>query len=136
VRYPNLQQVFLSSRIYAGYAASGLNPEPYAYESGLANRAAILAQIKEERGGGIDARVGDVRLAVAPWVAWGPYLWADGARPRSDGLTWLREDFESDGTHPSPRGIAKVANRLLAFFLSSPLTPWFRIQPFPAWSNP
>ena len=29
-------------------------------------------------------------------MAWGPYLWADGEVPRSDGLQWFCSDFASD----------------------------------------
>src|SRR5204863_8267561 len=35
VRFPNLKMVYLSSRTYAGWAKTPLNPEPYAYESGF-----------------------------------------------------------------------------------------------------
>jgi hypothetical protein len=130
VRYPHLQEVFLSSRIYGGYAISPLNPEPYAYESGFSVKWVIQAQIQQMRNGGavVDARAGDLNdNTVAPWVAWGPYLWADGSRPRSDGLIWQRSDFRADGTHPSPAGIAKVGSALLRFFLDSPFTRcWFR----------
>jgi hypothetical protein len=52
---------------------------------------------------------------TAPWLAWGPYLWADGLRPRADGLTWTCADFAEDGTHPSVGGRQKVANLLLTF---------------------
>ena len=44
-RFPNLRIVYLSSRIYGGYAASALNPEPYAYESAFAARWLIQDQI-------------------------------------------------------------------------------------------
>jgi hypothetical protein len=111
--FPNLKQVFLSSRIYAGYASTPLNPEPHAYETAFADKWLIAEQI---------AGKSDLR----PWLAWGPYLWGDGMNPRKDGLTWTREDLGADGTHPSPQGQVKVAKLLLAFFKTDPTTkPWF-----------
>ncbi len=136
VRYPHLQEVFLSSRIYGGYASGSikdvaqLNPEPYAYESGFSVKWVIQAQIAQMGNGGAvtDARAGDLNEnTIAPWAAWGPYLWADGTVRRSDGLVWVSSDFTSDGTHPSAAGIAKVGTALLTFFLDSPYTRcWFR----------
>ena len=44
-RFPNLRVIYLSSRIYGGYAKSPLNPEPYAYESAWVARWLIQDQI-------------------------------------------------------------------------------------------
>jgi PEP-CTERM motif len=128
VRYPNMQQVFLSSRIYAGYATSTLNPEPYAYESAFAVKWLIQAQMNQMSGGGIDSRAGDLNYnsGIAPWITWGPYMWTNGLTPRSDGLTWQQSDFGSDGTHPSTSGRTKVGSMLLNYTLTSEFTePWF-----------
>ncbi len=113
-QFPNLRVVFLSSRIFAGYATSRLNPEPYAYESAFAVRAVI----RDQPAGG-------------PAILWGPYLWTNGAKGRAiDDLKWLPEDCGPDGTHPSASGQQKVARLLLDFFTKNPYAqPWFVRRP-------
>jgi hypothetical protein len=126
-RYPNLRIVFLSSRTYGGYAATDLNPEPYAYESGFSVKWVIESQINEMRGLPINPRAGTLNYTkkLAPLIVWGPYFWAQPT-PRSDGLSWQRSDFEEDGTHPSQIGEGKVGGILLEFFKTSPYARcWF-----------
>lgn len=120
-KFPNLKLVYLSSRIYAGYATSKLNPEPFAWYTGWTVKRLIEDQIN-----------GDASLSftgsnpMAAWLSWGPYMWADGTSPRSDGLTWVPSDYQSDGTHPGTTGRQKVAQMLLQFFSTDETTkPWF-----------
>lgn len=123
-RFPNLRIAYLSSRIYAGYAVTDLNPEPYAYESAFSVRWLIENQINSDPNLNYDLSKGSVQT---PLLLWGPYLWADGTKGRSiDDLVWLREDFAADGTHPSPSGRLKVADILLSFFKNDTNTKkWF-----------
>lgn len=111
-RFRNLKMMYLSSRIYAGYATSKLNPEPFAYQSGFAVKWLIGSQISGAAGLNYRKSKGPV---VAPWLSWGPYLWADGLHPRSDGLVWNCSDFAQDGTHPNDVGRLKVGQMLLNF---------------------
>ena len=126
VKLPNLKQVLFMSRIYAGYASSTLNPEPYAYENAFAIKRVIAQQLSGDPALNYDAASGPV---VAPWLSWGPYLWADGLNPRSDGLTWACSELNpADGTHPSATGRQKVADSLLAFVRRDVATaPWYTI---------
>jgi hypothetical protein len=128
VRYPYLRIVFLSSRIYGGYATVDLTREPYAYEDAFSIKWAIESQIMEMRGQSVNPRAGTLNYArkAAPLIVWGPYLWADGPVPRSDGLVWLRSEFEEDGVHPAQTGETKVAGLLIDFFKVSPYARcWF-----------
>jgi hypothetical protein len=122
--FPNLKLAYISSRIYAGYASSMLNPEPYAYTSGFSVKWTIQAQLNGTSSMNYDPSQGPVKV---PWVAWAPYMWANGLIARSDGVTWSCTDFQSDGTHPSqPQGQMKVGNILLQFFKTDPTTKtWF-----------
>lgn len=125
--FPNLKQVYISSRSYGGYNQPGRgNPEPYAWYNGFSVQQLILDQVN-----------GDASLAFngpgaqAPWMSWGPYIWADGKNFNSQGLNFVcPEDYESDGVHLSnPRGRLKVSSRLLNFMLSDSCTrPWFTNQ--------
>ena len=127
-RFPNLRLVYLSSRIYGGYAVTQLSPEPYAYEGAFAVRWLIQEQMQ-----GDPPRRGANRAGAdgVPVLLWGPYVWADGDRLRRPGaLTWEREDFHADGTHPSPAGRQKVAEILHRFFKTDPTArPWFATPP-------
>jgi len=121
--FPNLRIAYLSSRIYSGYSGGPLNPEPYAYEGAFAVKWTIESQIA----GAAALNYGPAGTIEAPWIAWGPYLWADGVLPRSDGLTWIcPTDFAADGTHPNPTGSLKVANLLLNFMHTDTSAYWYR----------
>jgi hypothetical protein len=114
--FPNLRQVYASSRIYVGYEESPNHAEPFTgYDNGLSVRAIVADSVNS---------------STAVWTAWGPYLWADGTTPRNDGLTWECGDYESDGVHPSIAGEQKVANELFSFFSTEPAAcAWFLADP-------
>jgi hypothetical protein len=118
-KFPQLKLVYVSSRTYGGYSKIELSREPLAYESAFAVKWLIEARINRPN----PAR-------QLPWVSWGPYLWANGLSPRSDGFIWERSDFELDGVHPSAQGALKVATTLFEFFKNDPTAqPWFRSPP-------
>lgn len=109
--FPNVKQVFLSSAIYSGYSTSPARKEPDAYNEGLAVRQFVLNEL------------GNPNV----YISWGPYLWADGVKPRKDGLSWVCSDFETDGVHPDGPAEAKVSKWLLDFFANSEATKmWFK----------
>lgn len=117
-KFVNLKVIYLSSRIYAGYATSDLNPEPFAYESGFAVRNVILEQINGNR---------SLDLNTTPVLVWGPYLWTNGENKNSTGLNWSKSDYDpKDFTHPGRgTGIEKVGRILYEFFSTDALAKKF-----------
>ena len=126
VKFPNLRIIYLSNRIYAGYATTTQNPEPYAYENSFSVRWLIQKQIAGDPDLNWSEQQGAIR---APVLLWGPDLWANGDRPRrSDGLAWLPDDFKAkDHMHPADQGAyRKSAPLILGFFKRDPTTrEWF-----------
>ena len=122
-RFPNARLCYLSSRTYGGFATTGLNPEPVAYESGFAVKWLIEKQLQGAAELNYDPARGKVR---APWLSWGPYLWANGETRRADGFFYVKTDFVGDGTHHSPDGQRKGGEQLLKFFQNDTTTRrWF-----------
>jgi hypothetical protein len=121
--FPNARAIYLSSRAYAGYGPESACPEPYAYHYGFSTKWLVEEQLAASPDLNCDPEKGPV---LAPWLAWGPYLWADGLNVRSDGLFWECSDFHPDGNHLSEDGRVKVVELLLSFFRDDPVTrPWF-----------
>jgi hypothetical protein len=117
-KFPRLKLVYVSSRTYGGYSETNLSPEPIAYESAFAVKWLIEEHINNPSPD-----------RAIPWISWGPYLWANGLTPRSDGLIWERADFEPDGVHPSAEGALKVATKLFEFFENDRTAqPWLFSQ--------
>lgn len=128
--YPNLKVVFVSGFPYGGYADPTkalyhVIKEPSSYHHNFAMKQLITRQIN-----------GDPALKykgpgkVAPYLIWGPPLWADGKNPRDyDSLTWNCEtEFAIDGGgyHLTDLGKDKMANILLDFFRTDTLSKgWF-----------
>jgi hypothetical protein len=122
-RFPNCKLAYLSGRTYGGFATTKLNPEPYAYESGFSVKWLIEEQIKGEPSLNYDPKRGAVK---APWLSWGPQLWANGETKRADGFYYTKEDFREDGTHHSPAGQLKIGGAVMEFFRGDATTrPWF-----------
>jgi hypothetical protein len=113
--FPNLQIVYLSSRTRAGTPSRQGPGEPQAYETAFGVRRVIEEHMAARRKSG----------AGGVWLSWGPYLWANDAK-RSDGLVWECGDLQADTIHPTASGDKKVADQLMAFFMSAETAaPWF-----------
>jgi enterochelin esterase-like enzyme/dienelactone hydrolase len=130
-RFPNVKLVYLSSRTYGGWAKAPPgrvggpgNSEPYSYETGFAVKWLIEQQLKGDPVLNYDPKQGAVK---APWLGWGPYLWANGETPRADGYRFQLDDFrENDRMHHSLQGQAKTGRELLRFFKTDATTRgWF-----------
>jgi hypothetical protein len=122
---PNIKVAYFSSRMYGGYAdrISPGSPEPHAYGTGFAVKRVIAEQIGGSPDLTYDSTSGP---GLAPWIAWGPYIWADGIQPRSDGLFYVCKDFKSDGEHPGKGARVKVTDLLLDFLRTdSTAQSWF-----------
>ena len=130
--FPNLKLAFFTSREYGAYENGlphGGDKEPYAYQSAFAVRGMIEDQLNGVAAMNYNPANGPV---MAPWVAWGPYIWSNGLIARSDGLVWPCYYFESDGQHPSEKtgGSEQDANMLMNFLKTDDATaPWFLAQP-------
>lgn len=104
--FPNTKLIFVSSRIYGGYTTKVNRGEPTSYRQGFGFKWLIESRIEGTLSG--------------PWIDWGPYLWADGMNPRSDGLIWRCIDLRPDKIHPAAPGIKKVADLMMSHFSTHP----------------
>lgn len=99
LKLPSVQAVYTSSRSYGGFANNPGRGEPLSYEEGQALNTWLRAN----------------RDVEGVWYGWGPYLWAsDCATGESNGggVCYVREDYVTDGVHPSETGVDKISRLL------------------------
>ncbi|MFN3940887.1 MAG: hypothetical protein ACK4IY_09885, partial [Chitinophagales bacterium] len=124
VRYPNLQIIYLTARHTTDYmpaTSKDKHREPRAYLNGWAMKFLIEEQIN---GNKALAYTGD--NAKAPLLMWGPYFWTQGDKPRQDGYTFTPDMTVEDGVHPNELGKIKVANDIIQFWESDPVSQlWY-----------
>lgn len=110
-KFPAVQAVYTSSRSYGGFAGNqAQRGEPLSYEEGHALNQWLSSH----------AAVDGV------WYGWGAYLWAPSCATgvtNGGGVCYDREDFVSDGVHPSASGQLKVSGLLHARFRRE---AWYR----------
>jgi hypothetical protein len=105
-KYPNLQVVYVMHGWYGGYDARTPNrtPEPQGFYEDARTQL-----VQDTYGGPI------------PFVG-GLSIWADGIRPRYDGLTLNCGDVRKDGLHLNTTGAAKYGQHLWQMFKADPST--------------
>jgi PKD repeat protein len=132
--YPNAKIAYYSSRSHAFTEnPATVSPEPWDFETGYSVKWMIEDQINGNGNLNWDPNKGPVQ---APFLSWGPYIWANGSTARSDGFQWVRSDYQADATHPTKTGVHKVADQLLAFFKTDPTTTGWYLKPTPAGQGP
>ncbi len=131
--YPNLKILYLSPPYYGGYADPtddnfAVNQEPCSYHAGFATKWAIQDQIF-----GVPALKFKEPGKQAPFLSWGPHIWADGLRANSyDGLYWDCADFKFDGAgiHLNDGGKEILGDILYDFFLNDTIAGyWYKDAP-------
>ncbi len=110
VELPSVQAVYTSTRSYGGFTSRVSRGEPLSYEEGHALNSWLASTPSP---GGV-------------WYGWGAYLWAPrcGTGPTdATGFCYVRDDFRTDGVHPSEVGAPRIAERLHAWLLNE---AWYR----------
>lgn len=130
-KFPNLKQVYLSGFNYGGYADPEkefyeMIVEPSSYWNNWSVKFIVERQIEGDPG--LKYTSPD---RMAPWIGWGPHLWADGTRANAvDKLRWVCEaDYKPDGGgyHLSNSGKDKVGKLIYNFFKESEVAAdWFQ----------
>lgn len=100
VKFPSVQAVYSTSRSYGGFAGNqNARGEPLSYEEGHALNTWLRESAQSVQG---------------VWFGWGPYIWAPACDTGTNGtgMCYVRDDFVTDGVHPSASGRLKIATAI------------------------